>query len=225
MFARTIFLIVLLGACQASNDPFAFNPATNPAGSAPIPTCTPRPATRPGTTKILFVGNSLTYTNDLPALVSAIGLSKGYLIENEVLAEPNYGLEDHWNAGCVQAMITSGYFDYVVIQQGPSSQTDGATSLLEYGKRIKELCDAHDTKLAFFMVWPARVYYYTFPGVITNYTNAANTTKSMLCPVGLIWKNYQDRTGDFSYYGPDDFHPSLAGSQLAAEVIYKTFFP
>jgi len=47
----------------------------------------------------------------------------------------------------------------------------------------------------------------------------------MLCPVGLIWKNYQDRTGDFSYYGPDDFHPSLAGSQLAADVIYKTFFP
>lgn len=102
--------------------------------------------------RILFVGNSLTYTNDLPALVSAIGTSKGQLVENEVLAKPGHALEGHWQEGCLQTMIESGHFDFVVTQQGPSSQTDGATSLLEFGKRIRELCDAHDTKLAFFMV-------------------------------------------------------------------------
>lgn len=224
MLVRTFFWCLILVACQASSDPFAVTPAP-PSGSPSSSACTPRPVTRPGTTKILFVGNSLTYTNDLPALVSALGSNKGHLIENEVLAKPNYALEDHWQEGCLQTMIESGFFDFVVIQQGPSSQTDGATSLLEFGNRIKELCDAHDTKLAYFMVWPARVYYYTFPGVISNYTNAANSTHSILCPVGLIWKNYQDRTGDFSYYGPDDFHPSMAGSQVAAEIIYKALFP
>lgn len=225
-FRSAFFWIVAFSACQAGDDSGLMNPNPGPTGGGPTgTTCTPKPRSRAGVTKILFIGNSLTYTNDLPTKVSAIGLDRGRLIEKEVLAEPNYALEDHWNAGCLQAMISSGYFDYVIIQQGPSSQVDGATSLLEYGGRIKALCDLNSTKLAFFMVWPARVYYNTFPGVITNYTQAANSTQSILCPVGLIWKQYQDRTGDFSYYGPDDFHPSPSGTQVAAEVIYKTLFP
>jgi len=157
--------------------------------------------------------------------VAAIGLAKGKLIEKEMLAEPNYALEDHWNEGCLQALIKSGYYDFVVVQQGPSSQADGAKSLLEYGGYIQELCKANDTKLAFYMVWPARINYHTFPGVITNYTNAAYATGAILCPAGQAWKQYIDRTGDWSYYGPDEFHPSALGTQVAAEVIYKSIFP
>ncbi len=222
---NSMIWILLLIACQAGSDPGTQTPNPSSPGGPASSNCTATPASRAGVTKILFVGNSLTYTNDLPAKVAAYGMSQGRLIEMEMLAKPNYALEDHWNEGCLQTMISSGYFDYVVVQQGPSSQADGATSLLDYGKRIKELCQAHDTQLAFFMVWPARIYYDTFPGVIANYTNAANTTGSLLCPVGLIWKNYQDRTGDYSYYGPDEFHPSALGTQVAAEAIYRVLFP
>ena len=187
--------------------------------------CDPSPPTRSDAKKVLFVGNSLTYTNDLPSLVAGIGARKGVLIEKEMLAFANYALEDHWNEGCIQKLIMSGYYDFVVVQQGPSSQADGRKMLLEYGAFIQELCVQHDTKLAFFMVWPARVNYQTFDGVIRNYTDAALTTGSLLCPAGWAWKQYIDRTGDFSYYGPNDFHPSLSGSQVAAAVIYKALFP
>ncbi|MBL7846422.1 MAG: SGNH/GDSL hydrolase family protein [Cyclobacteriaceae bacterium] len=224
IFIRYFICWVLFVACQATSDPSALAPGPVPPGIG-HKTCAPQPATRPGVTKILFVGNSLTYTNDLPAKVAAIGSDRGVLIEKEMLAYPNYALEDHWNEGCLQTMISSGYFDFVVIQQGPSSQADGAQSLLDFGQRIQDLCKASDTKLAFFMVWPARIYYNTFPGVIANYTTAASSTRALLCPVGQIWKLYQDRTGDFSYYGPDEFHPSLKGTDVSAEVIYKTLFP
>jgi hypothetical protein len=157
--------------------------------------------------------------------VAAIGADRGNLIEKEMLAKPNYALEDHWNEGCLQELIKSGYYDFVVIQQGPSSQSDGAQSLLEYGGYIQELCKANDTKLAFFMVWPAKVNYHTFPGVINNYMTAAYTTGAILCPVGFAWKQYIDRTGDWSYYGPDEFHPSPLGSSIAADIIYKNLFP
>ncbi|MBX2815894.1 MAG: hypothetical protein KTR24_07850 [Saprospiraceae bacterium] len=173
---------------------------------------------------VLFVGNSLTYYNSLPNLVKEEAAAKGKNIAVETLANANYGLEDHWNDGIVKRLIKSGTYDYVVIQQGPSSQPYGRQSLLEYGGLIKALCEQHDTKMAFFMVWPSRQYYNTFSGVIRNYTEAAQTTNSILCPVGSEWKAYFDSTNDFSYYGPDQFHPSREGSLVAARIIYRSLF-
>lgn len=171
---------------------------------------------------ILFVGNSLTYTNDLPALVAKIGRDSGIEIKTRTLAYPNYALEDHWNDGVMQSLIASGEYDFVVVQQGPSSQSDGRIMLLDYGARIKTLCTGNNAQLAFFMVWPAFVNFGTFDGVIANYTAAATATNSLLCPVGLAWKNYFQASGDYSYYGPDMFHPSLKGSENAGLIIYKT---
>jgi len=173
---------------------------------------------------ILFVGNSLTYYNDLPKLVARIGRDSGIEIKTEMVAYPNYALEDHWNDGQIQQLIATKKYDFVVVQQGPSSQADGRIMLLDYGARIKNICVPHNTKLAFFMVWPAFSNFHTFDGVINNYTNAAVVTNSLLCPVGKVWKDYFLSTGDYSYYGPDMFHPSQKGSEHAALIIFKTLF-
>lgn len=177
-----------------------------------------------GDTRILFVGNSLTYFNDLPKLVDREAARKGHGAWTTMLAYPNYAILDHWADGKVQNLIEDGDYDFVVIQQGPSSQAFGREVLFEYGKKLSDLCRAYDAQLAFFMVWPSREYYYTFDGVITNHREAAIATGSMLCPVGEVWKKHFDETSDFSYYGPDGFHPSLKGSEVAAEVIVKTLF-
>jgi hypothetical protein len=169
---------------------------------------------------ILFVGNSLTYTNNLPVLVEEAAKTHGVKISTEVLAYPNYALEDHWNDGELQKLIASKKFQYVMVQQGPSSQEDGRTMLLDYGQRIKTLCDKNNAQLVFFMVWPSRANSVTFEGVINNYTEAAAKTGSLLCPVGKIWKEHFEKTSDYSYYGPDGFHPSVAGSRIAAEAIF-----
>ena len=175
-------------------------------------------------TSILFVGNSLTYTNDLPAILTRIAKDSGVSIRTVSLAYPNYALEYHWNDGDMQKLIATGEYRFVVVQQGPSSQADGRAMLLDYGARIKSLCNQHNAKLAFFMVWPALVNSHTFDGVIQNYSDAAAATNSLLCPVGQVWRNYFLATGDYSYYGPDGFHPSLKGSENAAGIIFRALF-
>lgn len=169
--------------------------------------------------RILFVGNSLTYTNKLPELVEIEAANMSVSIKTEILASANYALEDHWNDGELQRLIKTEKFDFVVVQQGPSSQHDGREMLLNFGKRIKALCDKHHSRLVFFMVWPAIANIHTFDGVVQNYTDAASETNSILCPVGKRWKEYIEKTGDYSYYGPDGFHPSLNGSKEAARLI------
>ena len=173
---------------------------------------------------LLFVGNSLTYTNDLPDIVERLAKERGIKIGTQSVAYPNYALEDHWNDGCVQTLIDSKKFDFIIVQQGPSSQEEGRLMLLEYGEKLNDLCKKSDARLAFFMVWPARVNYSNFGGVILNYTNAALEFDALLCPVGTYWKSQCDK-GDFSYYGPDNFHPSLKGSEMAAQTILNTLFP
>jgi hypothetical protein len=173
---------------------------------------------------ILFVGNSLTYTNDLPALVTKEAKKKGVQLKTEMIAYPNYALEDHWNDGVLKTKLAEKKYDYLVVQQGPSSQAEGRTMLLDYGKKIKEQCDKYKTKLVFFMVWPAYANYSNFDGVIKNYTDAASETNSILCPVGKVWKQHFTETNDFSYYGADQFHPSIKGSEAAAKVIAETLF-
>ena len=170
---------------------------------------------------ILFVGNSLTATNDLPKLVRDRALQNDISIQTTAVTYGNYGLQDHWNDGNIQTLIEANNYDFVVIQQGPSSQADGRSSLIEYGGYIKEICEANNTQLAFFMVWPALEYYYTFDGVIQNYTDAANLNNALLCPVGVHWRSAVDQNEDYSYYGPDGFHPSLEGSEVAAQVILE----
>lgn len=174
---------------------------------------------------ILFLGNSLTYSNGLPQLVvERAQEANGLVIGTQTIAYGNYAIIDHWNDGDAQKEIASGQYDYVVIQQGPSSQAFGRQVLIEYGAKFKELCESHDTELVYYMVWPSRQYYHTFDGVIKNHEDAAEMNNSLLAPVGQVWKRHFDRTQDFSYYGSDGFHPSLKGSQVAAEVIVSTLF-
>jgi hypothetical protein len=224
---RTLLLSILavITCCSMQCQPDEQKPAqTDHSGSGNSNPIQIKP-TQADKINILFVGNSLTYTNNLPELVEQEAAKHGKEVVAGMLAYPNYAIEDHWFDGELQKLIASGSYQFVVVQQGPSSQADGRAMLLEYGKLIKKLCDDHQAKLAFFMVWPAKVNYHMFPGVIANYTEAAKQTNSILCPVGEQWKAYMDTTKDFSYYSSDEFHPSLAGSQSAAGIIVKSLFP
>jgi len=179
----------------------------------------------PDTTKtgmrVLFIGNSLTYTNNLPQLVKENARLKGIEIETKMVAFPNYAIEDHWNDGEVQKLIASRHYDFVILQQGPSSQRDGREMLINYGKKYKNLCKSKDVQLCYFMVWPSLRYYHTFDAVIKNHNDAASINNAILLPVGQVWKDYIDTTSSNAYYSSDGFHPTLKGSQVAAEVIVE----
>lgn len=170
---------------------------------------------------VLFVGNSLTYANDLPKSVAAVAKEKGVTIKTKMIAFPNYALIDHWNDGKIQEEISKNSYDFVVVQQGPSSQAYGREVLLNYGEKLQEICQKNNTSLCFFMVWPSLTYYHTFEGVIKNYSDAAATNNAILLPVGEVWKAYFDATNNYDYYASDGFHPSEKGSQIAAQVIVE----
>jgi hypothetical protein len=170
--------------------------------------------------KVLFVGNSLTYTNDLPAIIKELGSQDGVAITYSELLFPNYSFEDHWNDGKVQKEIATKKYDYVVAQQGPSALQASQVLLLDYSGRLAELCKTNNAKLALYMVWPSADRGFDLDNVIFSYSQAAVRTGSLLCPVGLGWKYAWEADTKLPLYSMDNFHPSMTGSVLAALIIY-----
>lgn len=170
---------------------------------------------------ILFVGNSLTYSNNLPRLVKKSARHEGIEIKTKMVAHPNYALEDHLNEGRVQRLINKDEYNFVIVQQGPSSQNNGRNMLIESGQKFSKLCAERGAELCYFMVWPSMSYYHTFEDVIMNYKDAAAINNAILIPVGQIWKTYIDSTENYHYYSADGFHPSVLGSEVAANTILK----
>ena len=170
---------------------------------------------------ILFVGNSLTYSNALPGVVEGMlqTVSDGPVVVGEA-AYPDYGLSDHWVSGDSRPRIAEGGWDVVVLQQGPSATT-GRPSLLEYTDLFAAEIRASGAVPALYMVWPSEARSFDFDGVADSYTTAAEQVGGMLFPVGEGWRIAWGLDPDIELYGPDGFHPSAAGTYLAALVMYQ----
>ena len=174
---------------------------------------------------VLFIGNSLTATNDLPGIILALmdsaGAGRG-LVTLATVAYPNFGLADHWSTGEARQAISGGGWDLVVLQQGPSA-TEGRPSLLEYSERFAGEIRARGARPALYMVWPARVRLFAFEGVSESYRMAAERVDALLLPVGDAWRIAWAADSSLALYGPDGFHPSPMGSYLAALVMFGQF--
>ena len=128
--------------------------------------------------RVLFVGNSLTHTNDLPAVVATLARKRGTEIEYETIAPGGFSLEDHWNAGRVPAELASGRWDAVVMQQGPSALPESQVNLREWAERLAQLAREHGTRPALFTVWPERYRVNALSDVIASYANAARAAQA-----------------------------------------------
>ena len=178
---------------------------------------------QPSPTRVLFIGNSLTYANDLPAMVCAMARAAGRQATCESVARPDYGLEEHWNDREARQAIGRGW-DVVVLQQGPSALPESRRLLVAYTRRFDAEIKKSGARTALYMVWPSRARRGDFPAVSQSYAAAAKEVKGLLIPAGEAWRAAWAIDKDIALYGPDGFHPSPAGTYLAALVAYEQIF-
>jgi hypothetical protein len=173
-----------------------------------------------GELKILFIGNSLTYANDLPLIVEELGRQSNHKINSTSIVVGGYSLEDHWNDNTALSEIQRGKFDFVILQQGPSALPESQLLLLTYAQKFAEVCSAVNARPILYMVWPSSDRGFDLDNVIFSYTNAAAKTSSGIAPAGLAWKHAWESKPNLPLYSVDNFHPSFMGSLLAAMTVY-----
>lgn len=180
-----------------------------------------RGSANPGDRWVLFVGNSLTYQNDLPDMLERVArLSGDDSLRAAVIASPDYALEDHYLGGEVQRALAAYDWSIVVMQQGPSSLPASQDHLRAWTAAFAPLIREAGAEPMLYQVWPAAVRRgLDAANVLTSYTNAAAAVDGILAPAGDAFTAALDADPAIGIHAGDGFHPSARGTYLAAITI------
>jgi hypothetical protein len=201
--ARFALVVLIAGTAVASCGSSSVVPDTDP------------------TLRILFIGNSLTYANDLPATVQHLGhIDPGLAVVVSSVAEGGFSLEDHWNRGDAQRAIASARWDLVVLQQGPSALPETRVNLIDYATRFAGEIRKIGARPALYMVWPGLDREAEWSAVSASYAAAAEAADGLLLPAGEALRAVRADAPSIPLFEADGFHPSVAGTYGAALVIY-----
>lgn len=175
--------------------------------------------------RVLFIGNSLTYENDLPRTISHLALSAGlapcYCF---AIAYPSYALEDHWDFRAAVTALEEEEWDFVVMQQGPSALPSSRANLVLWAGVFGDLIDQNGAQSVLYGVWPQLDRSFDFPNVAASYREAADSIGALFAPAGEAWQLAWAQDSTLQLYAADDFHPSPMGTYLAALVVFQRVY-
>lgn len=181
-------------------------------------------------TRVLFIGNSYTSTNDLPRVVRAIGAATaGGMIETETIAEGGAGLSDHWFSTGARERIETGRFD-VIVFQGQSSEPMLQGALFDhYAHMFADVANHVGARGIWFSTWARREgdAFYDGPGFGSNpalmsaqvegrYAWAAHWHDHVVARVGAAFEVARAERPEIALHEEDGSHPTPAGTLLAA---------
>jgi hypothetical protein len=194
--------------------------------------------------KVLFIGNSYTYVNNLPQLIKDVSLSVGDTLVFDSSTPGGYTFQSHTTNSTTLSKIASGGWDYVVLQEQsqlpsfPISQVE--VEVFPFAQRLDSLIHSSNpcAKTAFYMTWgrkngdasncPFLPILCTYTGMDSllnlRYRMMAESNMAELAPVGAVWRYLQENRPSLNLYQSDESHPSLAGSYAAACTFYSLFF-
>lgn len=169
--------------------------------------------------RLLFIGNSLTSSNDLPWLVQEMYVAiKQPRPVVDAITGGNMSLGDHWLAPATHAKIIQGKWNTIILQQGPSSLAESQRELMKDMETVKPWLNQSGAKAALFMVWPDTSRKRFFPQVRQAYANAAKSVDGFFLPSGLALQEVMSKEPGMMLF-TDGFHPTPLGTYLSAMVI------
>ena len=198
-----------------------------------------RAAKAASTTTVLFVGNSLTFRNDLPAmLVNLASSDPGAPARLQVKGEtyPDASLDDMFAKARALDWARAHHPDYVVLQEHSFwYDTDFEAARAAAARWANALRSINAAPLL-FEVWAdgegSDVYTHaSYPLTpADDARSAAASTNSLgrslglqVVAVGQAFEAARETPGAPNLYDADHHHPSVAGTYLAALVFYRFF--
>ncbi len=174
--------------------------------------------------RVLLLGNSLTYFNNLPTMLTAIAAQAGKTLRVDSIALPNASLQEHFRSTEVREALAGGGYQWVILQQGPSSLPESQIHLRRWTQRLDRLIREVGARPALYMVWPDANHSGSFDSVRRSYSNASLKVDGMFIPAGEGWRAGWRLNPALALYGSDGFHPSPLGSYSAALSLFAGLY-
>ena len=141
--------------------------------------------------RVLFLGNSLTDGNNVPALVQGMAAAQGVQIDYEAITPGGVDLSDHWNSSS-RTRLQQGGFNVLVLQQGPSTAESSQAHLRQWAMTWADEARRFGAEPALYMVWAPLSQANGFELSALSYRNAATAANATVSgtPPTTVWLAY-----------------------------------
>jgi hypothetical protein len=186
--------------------------------------------------RVLFIGNSYTFVNDLPGTFTALAESGGHKVEMGMAATGGWTLAQHAASAATLDAIKSSKWDYVVLQEQselPSVPQMRTQEMYPAARLLAGQIRAAGAKPLFFITWAHQDGWpdygmHTYEAMQTQidqgYLLIARELNAQVAPVGLAWWMARRQDPQLGLWQADGSHPTLQGTYLAACVFYAAIF-
>lgn len=183
------------------------------------------------TLRVLFVGNSYTYENNLPFVFEALADPIRH-VDVTMLASGGATLRRHIDSDHVLDLVRDGKFDVVVAQEqsvlGAVRILDGIATIADpsaYYQSVREIAAAtrvSGSRVVLYSTWPRSEAPRNLAALHNASVEIAHEVGAKVAPVGLVWDRLGgDVAAELHLYAGDGSHPSLEGTYVAAVVLAR----
>lgn len=174
--------------------------------------------------RILFVGNSLTYAGNLPAVFDALSEANGRATASDMIVIGGGTLTERLADGSVAAALANGKYSYVVLQErggdfmcafGPESCDNALASLNKLTRLVQEH-GAVPLLLGTFQAHPE-----ASKSIVATESFAAREAGLDYISVSERLQQLRARHPDMAWLAPDGGHPGADLTLLEAVLLFE----
>jgi hypothetical protein len=189
-----------------------------------------------GPVRILFVGNSLTFYNDLPGMFADLARSGGHQVTFELAAPGGWSLSQHAASETTLEKLERQLWDYVILQERsdiPVSAEMREEQMYPAIRLLERKAKESEAQAILFMTWGRRDglsetglgdFAAMQDQIQAGYMEIANELNTPVAPVGPAWQRAMEHDRDLDLWAYDGVHPNEMGTYLAAAVFYTVIF-
>ena len=178
------------------------------------------------TLRILFVGNSYTYFQNMPQIVSFISDSTKVKLITRKSTVGGARLRDHWlgKKGLkTKEIVREGKFNAIVLQEYSLGAIKAPDSLLKYASLWCDYIKKFNAKPYLYLTWAREKSPEQQKIINSVYTEISKSNNVEIVPVGIAWKMAKQANPQVSLYKADGSHPDRLGAFLTACTFTRFF--
>ena len=204
-------------------------------GCTPVDRCSLINETQPAT-KILFVGNSYIYTNNLPEVFRQLACDGNHLVEIDSSTSGGWTLADHVSSSKTLEKLQEKKWGYVILQEQseiPAFEIPRSMQMYPAARTLVAEIRKNGSTPLFLITWGRKdgLPEYGIPSFLdmqnrlnAGYLEIARELGVNVIPVGHAWHLVSSQPQPVDLWQSDGSHPNSAGTYLAACVIYVRLF-
>jgi len=175
------------------------------------------------TRDVLLIGNSITYYNEMPWILERVASSLNARppIRTEFCGQGGLTLKQQWE-GRARDRIHEREWDVVVIQAQSTEAARDTATFRRYATLFVNEIKQTGARPVIFFTWQPKGFSYKQRQLDDAYRSLAKDTGAEIAPVGPAFQDLL--TSGMDLFEGSDVHPNLAGSYLAACVLFATIY-